>query len=44
MANWFSGAKSAESTETKAFAVEKSDAEWKQALSPEQFRHAWGIA
>ena len=37
MAGWFGGgAKQAEAAE--AFPVEKSDAEWQQTLSPEQFR------
>ncbi len=37
MANWFGGAEKADAAE-KAFPVQKSDAEWKQTLSPEQFR------
>ena len=37
MANWFSGAAKADAAE-KALPVVKSDAEWKQTLSPEQFR------
>ena len=37
MANWFGGADKADAAE-KAFPVQKSDAEWKETLSPEQFR------
>ena len=35
MANWFGAA---DSSEAKSFPVDKSDSEWKQTLSAEQFR------
>ncbi len=38
MANWFGGAGKADAAAEKVFPVEKTDAEWKQTLSPEQFR------
>lgn len=38
MANWFGGAGRADTEATRAFPVEKTEAEWKQTLSPEQFR------
>ena len=38
MANWFGGAGKADAAMEKAYPVEKTDAEWKQTLSPEQFR------
>lgn len=44
MANWFGGAKSAEPADSKAFPIEKTDADWKQALTPEQFRVLRGHA
>ena len=38
MANWFGGAKEPEAAAEPAYPVERSDSEWKQTLSPEQFR------